>query len=113
MGRVESMGHQQRRRPTHQLAQNIQQLSLRRRIQRAGGFVQQQNRGIPQKSPGNSNPLPLAPTQHDPSLPHLRLVPVGQCQDKFMRLRFLRRDFNLSKRSPQSPIRDILLHGSA
>ena len=107
MGRMQPMGHQQRCGPTHEFAENIQEFFFRGRIQGAGRLIQQQDRRIPQKGPGDPNPLPLPSAQHDAPLPHRRVISLRQLPDKAVRLCFLSRFLNFPEGCARTPIRDI------
>ena len=53
-------------------------------IQIAGGLVQQQKLRVVQEGPGKPQPLPLPAGERISQLPHRRVIPLGQGQDKFV-----------------------------
>ena len=60
-------------------------------IQRAGGFIKDQNRRVFQKDPGNGKPLLLPAGEFDAPLTDIAFITIGQREDKFMGIGFFRR----------------------
>ena len=65
------------------------------RIECAGGFVQQQDRCIPQQRTGDGDALPLSAGQAHAALAEFGGVPAGLGDDEVVRLRRFRRAFDI------------------
>ena len=78
------MGDHQAGTITHQHVQGIDDSFLRRRIQRRGGLIENQHRGIFQQRPRDRQPLPLPGRERAAALAQHCVVTLGQSFDKFL-----------------------------
>src|SRR5512138_1204489 len=72
----------ERRPPFHEALDSFEYTRLRREIDRAGGFVQDENGSVPEKGPGQRNSLALSSGEPHPPFPHERLVPFRKIEDE-------------------------------
>ena len=77
------MCHHQHRALLAQQGDRVLHRALRRVVQRRGGFIEQQNRRVFDKSPRNRNPLALAAGELAAVDAHARLQALGQGLDEF------------------------------
>jgi hypothetical protein len=67
----------------HQAVQGFLDDALALGVEAAGGFVEQQHRGVFQNSPGNGYPLPLPATKLNATVTNYRIETLGELLDKF------------------------------
>ena len=81
-------------------------------VQRAGGFVQNQDGRIFQEHPGNGDALLLPAGQLHAPLAHIGVVPVGQLPDKAVGSRLLRGGLHLLPGGSGQAVGDIFINGA-
>ena len=89
--RRQTVSDDQCRPPRHQPVERRLHQALALRIERAGGFIEQQQRRIAQNSAGDGNPLPLTSGKADTALAELCGKTLGHALDELHRLRLLGR----------------------
>src|ERR1700733_3016317 len=108
--RRKSMRNHKNRPPLHQVRQRRLHKLFALHVQRRGGLIQNQNRGILQNCPCNCQPLPLASAQPRALLANLCVVPLRHIQNKIMRQRHPRRLFHLAHRDIRLSIGNVVPH---
>ena len=108
--RGQTVRHHQQGAPLGQTLNSQLHRAFRFRVQRRGGFIQQQHFGIAQNGPRNRNALLLAPRQHDAAFPQIAGIALRQGGDKIMRCGRARGVFNLGWRRI-GPAKADILHG--
>ena len=78
------MGNGQRGAALNQVVERDLNFALRFRVDRRGGFVENQNARIDQQRPGDRNPLPFAAGKRLATLADKRIVTVGKVQNKIV-----------------------------
>ena len=101
----------QHRAPLARLTQGILNLVLRLAVQRACGFVEQQDRRVFQQGPRDTDTLLFPPRQFQPAFTHSGFIPVGQTLDKVVDLRRFCRRFDVFLRGVIAAIGDVIADG--
>ena len=105
------MRHQQGRPPAQQLPQTFPDQRLAFRVQRAGRFVKQKNRGVLQKGPRQVNPLLFARAQARRAVAHECVVFPGQLLDEDVRVGGAGGGFNFLPGRPRFAIANVFRNG--
>jgi hypothetical protein len=91
----QAVGDQDRGAAGHQPLQRRLDLGLALGVERAGGLVEQQDRGVLQEGAGDGDALALAARQARPGLADDGVVALGQVQDEIVGGRLARRRLDL------------------
>ncbi len=104
----QAVGDDDRRPPALDRFQRVEDFRLGPRIERAGRFVQDQDRRVFQQRAGDGNPLLFAARQVQPSFADPRLEPVGQALDEAADRRAARRSRHLFRARALAAIGDVV-----
>ena len=94
-------------RSSHEPKQRILDQPLRVAVERAGGFVEDQNRRVPEQCPGNRDPLPLATREPRTPLAQTGVVAVRQLGDEAVGVGGAGRRFDLGLSGVGPAERDV------
>jgi len=103
-----AMGDHEHRPAGGQPIHHLDQIGFGVRIQRTGRFIEDDDRGVAQESPGQGNPLAFASGKARSSLSDRRGISLGQCLDKAVGMGRRRCRFDLGLRRVGVPIADVL-----
>ena len=104
------MGDDQRRPAAHHLAQAGADVGLRRRIDRGGRVVEDEDARVDREGARDRDPLPLSARERDAAFADDRVVSLRQALDELVRLREPRDPLDLCVRQFGKAERDVVPH---
>src|SRR5215217_9750689 len=110
---VEIVGNDQGRLSGHEAIQSFLDLRLALDVEASHRLVQDQDGGVPDDSPGDSDPLSLAAGEGVSPLADDGLVPIFEVHDEVVGVGCFGGLDNLLRRSVQLSVDDVLLDGGA
>src|SRR6185436_2563780 len=111
--RCESMRDDDRRPVLHQLFQRLLHIALALRVERAGCFVEQQDRRVSQQRAGDGDALALAAGQSRAALAQERVIAFGQLTNERVSAGGARRGFDLGVACARPSVANVLARARA
>ncbi|MNI56600.1 hypothetical protein D3C73_1116120 [compost metagenome] len=110
--RGQAMGDHQSGSVLHQARQRLLDQVLTLGIEGAGGFVEEQDRGVHQQRAGDGQALALAAGQAETAIPQMSLVTAGHGFDKVMGVSDLCRFLYLGQRRLRIAVANVVFNAA-